>query len=167
MLEALDTLERTWPAGALYAQVFRHRLSMRHWPDDPDVQRDAQNWLHESGIEFDNLEAIHSLDPVREAYFESYLGAVHVVVRLAKSRPGIYPLKSALAYLEQQMRYAEAHRIVAWEVAIAIARALLYETTGMKERAIQTLQEALMMAAPTGLFRVCCRSSSLDWRMRG
>lgn len=154
MLEAVDTLERRWPAGALYAQACRHRLSTRHWPNDPDVQRDAQNWLHESGIDFDKLEAIHSLDPVREAYFESYLGAIHVLVRLANSRPDSYPLKSAQRYLEQQMRYAETHKIIAWEVAIAIASALLYETMGMKEKAVQTLQEAIRIAAPTGLFRV-------------
>ena len=64
MLEAVKTLEETWPEGALYVQALRHRLSMRHWPDDPDVQKDAHTWLAQSGIEFDELAVIDSVDPI-------------------------------------------------------------------------------------------------------
>jgi tetratricopeptide (TPR) repeat protein len=48
MLEAVKTLEETWPEGALYVQALRHRLSIRHWPDDPDVRKDAHTWLNQS-----------------------------------------------------------------------------------------------------------------------
>ena len=70
VLEAVKTLEETWPEGALYAQALRHRLSLRHWPDDPDVQQDAQTWLAQSGIEFDDLGVIDSVDPISTTYFE-------------------------------------------------------------------------------------------------
>jgi len=69
MLAAVKTLEEIWPEGALYAQALRHRLSMCHWPDDPDVQKDAGNWLSQSGIEFDELATIDGVDPMSEAYF--------------------------------------------------------------------------------------------------
>jgi hypothetical protein len=48
MLEAVKTLEYAWPEGTLYAQALRHRLLMRHWPDDPHVQKDALTWLAQS-----------------------------------------------------------------------------------------------------------------------
>ena len=49
MLEAVKTLEETWPEGTLYAQALRHRLSIRHWPDDPDVGRMPKSGWHNRG----------------------------------------------------------------------------------------------------------------------
>jgi LuxR family maltose regulon positive regulatory protein len=154
MLETLKTLEQTWPEGIFHAEALRHRLSMRHWPDDPEVQKDAQGWLARSGIEFEKLAAIHSVDPMSTAYFESYLGAAHVLARLAKGKPGAYPVEDAQAYLERQMEFAETHGIVGWVAGIAIARTLLYLAAGKNHKALQALEQALTAAAPTGLFRI-------------
>ena len=154
MLEAVKTLEETWPEGAIYAQALRHRLSMRHWPRDPDVQKDAQTWLAQSGIEFKNQAVIHSVDPISTAYFESYLGAAHVVACLAKRKPGEYPIEEVHAYLGRQQDFAAAHEFVSPVVEIAIARTLLYQVAGMKAEALKMLEVALRAAAPTGLFRI-------------
>jgi LuxR family maltose regulon positive regulatory protein len=158
MLEAVKTLEETWPDGALYAQAWQHRLSMCHWPDDPDGRKDAQSWLNQCGIDFGQLAAVHSVDPISVAYFESYLGAAHVVARLVKGEagvytPGIYTLEDVHAYLKSQQDLAETRGIVNWVVAVAIARTLLYQAAGEKEEALETLQVALSAAAHTGLFR--------------
>ncbi len=154
MLEAVKTLEEAWPEGVFYTQALRHTLSMRYWPDDPDAQEGAQTWLAQSGIEFEKLAVIHSVDPMSMVYFECYLGAAYVLARLAKGKPGAYPLEAAHAYLRRQQDFAAAHEFIGPLVEIAIARTLLYQAAGMKAEALKTLEAALKAAAPTGLFRI-------------
>jgi LuxR family transcriptional regulator, maltose regulon positive regulatory protein len=154
MLAAMQTLEETWPEGVFYIQALHHRLSMCHWPDDSDVRKNAQIWLNQSAIEFAELAVIHSVDSTGQAYFERYLGAAHVLARLAKAKPGAYPLEDVHAYLERQQDFAVSHGFVSWVVEIAIARTLLYLATGQKQEALETLELALSAAAPTGLFRI-------------
>jgi LuxR family maltose regulon positive regulatory protein len=160
MLEAVKTLTETLPKDALYAQALRHRLLLRYRPDDRNVQTQAQIWLFGSGIEFGELAVISSLNPASTAHFESYLNAAHVLARLArlaglaKAMPGAYSLEGVHAYLERHNQFAEAHGIVSWVVAVAIARTQLYEAAGKKAEALETLEIALRAAAPTGLFRV-------------
>jgi LuxR family maltose regulon positive regulatory protein len=144
MLAAVQTLEEIWPEGVFYVQALRHRLSICYRPDDPDLRKDAQIWLNQSGIEFGALAVIHSVDSTGEAYFQSYLGAAHVLARLAKGKPAAYPLEDVHAYLERQQDVAE----------IAIARTLLYQAGGKKVEALETLEVALSAAATTGLFRI-------------
>ena len=36
---------------------------------------------------------IDSVDPISTTYFESYLNAAHVLARLAKGKPGVYPVE--------------------------------------------------------------------------
>ena len=153
-LETVKTLEETWPEGALYAQALRHRLLMHHWSGDPQVQKDAQTWLAQSGIEFAELAVIDSVDLVSTASFESYLNAAHVLARLAKGKPGAYPLEDVHAYLERQQDFAAAHGFASWVVEIAIARTLLHQVSGKKHEALKTLEGALSAAAHTGLFRI-------------
>ena len=154
MLAAMQTLDERWPEGVFHVQALRHRLSMRHWPDDPDVRKDAQIWLNQSGIEFAELAVIHSVDSTGEAYFQSYIGAAHVLARLAKGKPGEYPLEDVHAYLERQQDFAAAHEFAGPIVEIAIARTLLYNAVGKKVEALETLAVALSAAATTGLFRI-------------
>jgi LuxR family maltose regulon positive regulatory protein len=164
MLEAVKALEENWPDGAFYAQALRHRLSMCYWPDDPDAQQDARTWLDQSGIAFEKLAVIHSVDPMSTAYFESYLGAAYVLARLAEGKvgvstpgvytPGVYPLENVHAYLKSQQDFAVSHGFVSWVVEIAIARVLLFQVSGKKEEALETLEEVLKAAAPTGLLRI-------------
>jgi LuxR family maltose regulon positive regulatory protein len=154
MLEAVKTLEEIWPEGALYARALRHRLSMRHWPDDPDVRKDARTWLNQSGIEFAKLAVIRSADFTGETYVESYLGAAHVLACLAEEEPGATPLEDVHAYLERQQDFAAAHKFASQFVKIAIARTLLYQASEKRAEALETLEQGLTAAAPTGLFRI-------------
>jgi LuxR family maltose regulon positive regulatory protein len=153
MLIAVKSLAEIWSQGVLDAQALRHRLSMRHWPDDPDVSKDASTWLAQSGIKFAELEVIDRVDSTSTAYFESYLNAAHVLARLAKRKLGAYPLDDVHAYLIRQQDFATSHGLVNTVVEIAIARALLYQAVGKKVEALETLNVALRAAAPTGLFR--------------
>lgn len=159
MVEAVETLEEVWPGGARYAQTLRHRLSMRHWPADPAVWKDAQIWLTQSGIEFDKLEVIDSVDPINTPYFDNYLNAAYVLARLAKGKPGVYapgvyPIESVHDYLKRQMEFAQTHGILSWVVAVANARTLLYHAAGKKREALETLEAALNAAESTGFFRI-------------
>jgi LuxR family transcriptional regulator, maltose regulon positive regulatory protein len=154
MLEAVKTLEEAWPEGVFYAQALRHCLSIRYWPGDPQVQEGAQTWWAQSGIEFEKLAVIHSVDPMSMVYFECYLGAAHVLARLAKGKPGAYPLEDAHSYLRRQQDFAAAHEFASLVVEIAIARTLLYQVAGRKDEALKMLEVALRAAAPTGLFRI-------------
>jgi LuxR family maltose regulon positive regulatory protein len=153
-LETVKTLEETWPEGALYAQALRHRLLMRHWPGDPQVQKNANTWLAKSGIEFDELAAIDSIDLVSTTSFESYLNTAHVLARLAKEKPGVYPLEGVHDYLKRQQDFAASRGFASWVVEIAIARTLLYQAAGKMYEALKTLEGALSAAAPMGLFRI-------------
>jgi LuxR family maltose regulon positive regulatory protein len=154
MMEAVQTLEEIWPERALYAQALRHRLSIRHWPGNPQVQRDAQAWLSQSEFEFSELAVIDSVDPLRTTCFETHLNAAHVLAGLAKEMPAKYPIKDAQNYLKCQQDFAVSHRFASWVVEIAIARSLLYQAVGEKDEALEALQEALSAAAPTGYFRI-------------
>jgi LuxR family maltose regulon positive regulatory protein len=154
MSEAVQTLADAWPSGALCAQALRHRLSIRHWPGDPDVHKVAQTWLGQPEIEFGARAVIDSVDPMSEAYFERNIGAAQVLARLAQGKPGAYPLEDVHSYLERQQDFAETHGIVSWVVAIAIAKTLLYQAGGKKEEALETLELALSAAASTGLLRI-------------
>jgi LuxR family maltose regulon positive regulatory protein len=154
MLAAVQTLEEIWPEGVFYVQALRHRLSICYRPDDPDLRKDAQIWLNQSGIEFGALAVIHSVDSTGEAYFQSYLGAAHVLARLAKGKPAAYPLEDVHAYLERQQDFAAAHEFPGPVAEIAIARTLLYQAGGKKVEALETLEVALSAAATTGLFRI-------------
>ena len=154
MVEAAKTLEETWPQGSFYAQALRHRLATCFWPDDLDVRKEAQFWLEQSGIAFGALVVINSVDPVSEAYFESYLSAAHVLARLAEGNPGAYPVESVHAYLDRQMEFAETRGIVSWVVEVAIARTLLFQAAGKKDQALKSLEAAICAAEPTGLFRI-------------
>ena len=154
MLDAVKTLEEDWPEGVFYVQALRHRLLMRQWPTDQNVQKDAQTWLAQSGIEFEKLALIHSVDPMSMAYFESYLNAAHVLARLANGKPGAYPLEEVHIYLERQQDFAAAHKFAGPVVEIAIAKTLLEQAEGKKVEAIETLKGALRTAAPTGLLRI-------------
>jgi LuxR family maltose regulon positive regulatory protein len=127
---------------------------MCHWPDDPDVRKDAEIWLDQSRIEFAELAVIHSVDSTGESYFQSYLGAAHVLARLAKGKPSAYPLEDVHAYLERQQDFAAAHEFAGPVVEIAIARTLLYQAEGKKVEALETIEVALSAAAHTGLFRI-------------
>jgi LuxR family maltose regulon positive regulatory protein len=154
MLEAMKTLEEIWPNQPLYAQTLHYRLSLRQWPDDLDVQKDAYAWLQQSGIDFDELVVINSVAHLSTAYFESYLNAAHMLARLAKEMPGAYPLEGVHRYLKCQQDFAESHGILNWVVALSIARTLLYQAVGKNQEALATFEVALRAAAPTGLFRI-------------
>lgn len=154
MLEAVKIFEENWPDGAFYTMSLRHRLLIRYWPEDPQVQEDAQAWLRQSGIVFEKLAVIHSVDPMSTAYFESYLGAAQVVARLAVEKVSVYPTDAVHDFLRRQAEFSEIHGIASWVVAIAITRTLLYHAEGKKGQALGTLAEALRAGAPTDLYRV-------------
>jgi LuxR family maltose regulon positive regulatory protein len=154
MLEALKGLEEIWSEHALYVWAWRYCLLSRHWADDSDMQRDAQIWLNQSEIHFDDLVIIDSVYHSSLANFESYLNAAHVLARLSKEKSNIAPVGGVLDYLKRQQDFAEARGIVSWIVSVAIARTLLYQSAGQNHEALGTLEAALNAAASTGFFRV-------------
>jgi LuxR family maltose regulon positive regulatory protein len=153
-MEAVKALEESWPEGSLYAQALRHRLSIRHWPDDPDVRKEARAWLAKPEIGFDQLAAIAGVDPLSASIFEYQINAAHVLARLAKGGPGSFPLDMLHAGLTHVQDFAVSHGFVSWYVEIAIARILLDQAAAKKAEALETLQAALRSAAHTGLLRV-------------
>jgi LuxR family maltose regulon positive regulatory protein len=154
LIETVKTFEETWPEGALYVQALRHRLSMRHWYDDAEVQKDAETWLAQSGIKFGELAVIDSVDPISRSRFDCLLNTAHVLARLARGKLDAYPVDDAFTFLERQQDFAISHGFVSWAVEIAIAMTLLHQTAGMKHEALETLQAALSAAAHTGLWRI-------------
>jgi LuxR family maltose regulon positive regulatory protein len=154
VMGAVKTLEDTWPEGALYIQALRYRLLIRNRPADPEVQKDAYTWLNQSGIEFDDLAVIDSVDYLSTTYLECYLNAAHVLAHLSRGKLGAYLLEGVHAYLKCQQDFAVSHGFATWVAEIAIARTLLYQVSGKKHEALETLEEALSAAAPTGLFRI-------------
>jgi LuxR family maltose regulon positive regulatory protein len=154
MLETIATLAEFWPEDIQEIQALHHRLSMRHWPDDAEVSKVAAIWLTQAGISFADLKVIEGVDSTHTADFEKYLNAAHIVVRLAQAKPDAYPLDAARVYLKRQQGYATSHGFVSEVVAIGIATALLYQAAGKKVEALDTLDAALHVAAPTGFLRI-------------
>lgn len=150
---ALESLEDAWPEGAFYVRALRHRLLIRNRLDDEDA-RQARSWLVSLGLEHRPPEVIRSVDPISEAHFETYLSAAQVLARLVEASPGSYRLDSMLDYLLRQQDFYASRGIVAWAVAAAITRTLLYRAAGMRLAALESLEAALVAAEPTGLFRI-------------
>jgi LuxR family transcriptional regulator, maltose regulon positive regulatory protein len=154
MLEATHALIEIFPEDTVYQLALRHSLGLRHWPDDPTIEKDANKWVAQSGIEFSEVEVIGSVDPNSTAYFDSIINAVQVVARLAKKMTRAYPLEKIHSYLERQQDFAESNGFVSWVVEISITRTLLFWAEGKGEKALETLNVAINSAAPTGLFRI-------------
>jgi LuxR family transcriptional regulator, maltose regulon positive regulatory protein len=154
MLEAMKALEEIWPEFAIIAQALRQRLLLRYFPDDLDMQKNARTWLLQSEIKFFELVAIESYDPTSITYLESYLNTAYVLTRLARGKPGAYPVEDVHAYLIRQQDFAATHGFIHYVVAAAIARTLLYQAEGKKNKALESLEFALNAAAPTGLWRI-------------
>jgi LuxR family transcriptional regulator, maltose regulon positive regulatory protein len=154
MLDAVKALEEIWPSGILYTQALRHRLSIRHWRENPQVRKDASSWLAQSGVEFDMLAASGDIIPINRINFECYINTAHVMVRLAKEKPGKHSLEAVHSSLKRHQDFSVSHGIISWAVATAIGRTLLYHAAGKINEALETLQVALKAAAPTGLLRV-------------
>jgi LuxR family maltose regulon positive regulatory protein len=153
-MEAVKTLEETWPEGALYAQALRHRLSIRHWPDDPKVRNEARSWLERPEIGFASLAAIAGVDPFSTSIFEFQINAVHVLARWAKDEPGWTPAEGVRAGLNHVRDFAVSHGFIAWSVEVALAGVLLDQAAGRKAEALETLETALRAATETGLRRI-------------
>lgn len=153
-MDAVKALEETWPEGSLYVQALRHRLSIRHWPEDPEVLAAARAWLRQPEIGFDQLAAIDGVDPVSTSTFEYQINAAHVLARLAKGEPGPHPLEAVRAGLMHVQDFAVGHGFVAWFVEAAIAGILVDQAAGNRARALETLEAALRAASQTGLRRI-------------
>jgi LuxR family transcriptional regulator, maltose regulon positive regulatory protein len=152
--EAVQALDEIFPEDPQYSLALRHSLGLRHWPDDPDIEKDANKWLAQAGIEFSEVEVINSVDPNSTAYFESIIKTAQVMARLAKKMTCAYPLEKIHSYLERQQDFAESNGFVSWVVEIAITRTLLFWAEEKGEKARETLTVAINSAAPTGLFRI-------------
>jgi LuxR family transcriptional regulator, maltose regulon positive regulatory protein len=152
--EAVQALDEIFPEDPQYSFALRHSLGLRHWPDDPDTEKDANKWLAQAGIEFSEVEVINSVDPNSTAYFESIIKTAQVMARLAKKMTCAYPLEKIHSYLERQQDFAESNGFVSWVVEIAITRTLLFWAEEKGEKALETLTVAINLAAPTGLFRI-------------
>jgi ATP/maltotriose-dependent transcriptional regulator MalT len=153
MMAAVQALEEIWSEGALYAQALRHRLWLRHWPEDPAGRESAQRWLSQAGIKFGELAANGSVDQFNTATFECCLNAAHVLARQLKETPHSSPDLDVQVYLKCQQDFARSHGFASRAAEIAIARTLQYQACGMKAEALGMLEEAVRAAAPTGLFR--------------
>ncbi len=154
MLETLRALEETLPRESLYVEALRHRLLLRHWPRDLQIELDARTWVTGSGIELSERAVIRSLNPASAAELESRLNAANVVIRLAKAAPGAHALEQVHTYLQRQREFAEARGILHWAAAVAITQTRLHEAEGKKEKALEALRAAIKIAEPAGLFRI-------------
>jgi LuxR family maltose regulon positive regulatory protein len=153
-MEAVNALAEAWPEGSLYAQALRHRLSIRHWPEDPEVRKEAQVWLARPEIGFDQLATIAGVDPLSTSIFEFQINAVHVLARLPKGEPAPSTVEGLHAGLNHVQEFAASHGFVGWLAEIAIARILLDQAAGKKAEALETLEAALRATANTGFLRI-------------
>jgi hypothetical protein len=85
----VKAFEETWPQGTLYARALRYRLSMRHWYDDAEVQKDADTWLAQSGIKFAELAVIDSVDPISRSRFDSWAVEIAIAMTLLHQTAGM------------------------------------------------------------------------------
>jgi LuxR family maltose regulon positive regulatory protein len=158
-MQAVKGLEEAWPEGSLYAQALRHRLSIRHWPEDPDVRKEARVWLARPEVGFDPLATIAGVDPLSTSLFEYQINAAHVLARLGEPSP--LPVEGLHAGLKHVQDFAVSHGLVGWFVEIAIARVLLDRAAGKKAEAFEALEAALRAALDTGLLRIFVDEGSL------
>jgi LuxR family maltose regulon positive regulatory protein len=158
MLESIKFLEETRPEDAIYAHIYaqalRHRLSTHDPVANKNSLDEAQLWVTQTAIRFNNLPDITGFDPVSEAYFEAYLSAAHVLARVAARNPQAYSLLEVHDYLARQERFAETNELYGWLIEIWIVRALMYYVDEKAEDASHMIQKALSASAPHGYFRI-------------
>jgi LuxR family maltose regulon positive regulatory protein len=154
MLESIKFLEETRPEVAIYAQALRHRLSVHDWVANKNSLEEAQLWVAQAAIRFNNLPDITGVDPVSRMYFQAYLSTAHILTRLAVRNPQADSLLDVHKYLVRQERFADAHEMVGWLIEIWIVRALMYQVEGRAEDAHHMIQAALSASAQRGYFRI-------------
>jgi LuxR family maltose regulon positive regulatory protein len=154
MFAGLNSLEETRPEGVIHAQALRHRLTVQHGLASEASLEEAQRWVTQAALRFDNLPDISGLDPVSEVKFQAYLSAAHVRTRLAARNPQTASLQDVHDYFSRQEKFAAAQGLVGWLVEIWIVRALMYQVEGKLQDARHTLRSALHASAEHGFFRL-------------
>jgi ATP/maltotriose-dependent transcriptional regulator MalT len=154
MLESLKLLEETRPETAIYAQALRHRLSIPYWAANKTSLEEAQLWVAQAALRFNNVPDIIGVDPVSRIYFQAYLSAAHILIRLAVRNPQAYSFRDVHNYLARQESFADTHELVGWLLEIWIVKALMYQVEGKVEDAQHMIQAALSASAQRGYFRI-------------
>ncbi|NMB89287.1 MAG: hypothetical protein GYA17_13080, partial [Chloroflexi bacterium] len=152
-----QTLEDTWPEGALYAQALRHRLLLRCGACDEGFERPvdaARAWLESLELDFESQPAGSGMDPMSEITFQTFLGITHVLAGLGEAERLAGRFRAAQAYLARQQEFARRHGLFHWLVECGVARARLYQATGEADAAREMLLGALAAAAGRGYVRI-------------
>jgi LuxR family maltose regulon positive regulatory protein len=152
--ECINFIEEFQPKDVVHAQALRQRMSVRTLAADKTRMEEAHLWVIKSGVRFDTSLDVTNLGLVGRIRFQTCLNVVHILSRLAKQNPKIYPLTDAQHYLARQEKFFEAHELFGWLVEIWIARALMYQVEGKTEDARRMIEMALSASVSRGYFRI-------------
>jgi LuxR family transcriptional regulator, maltose regulon positive regulatory protein len=161
MLENIRSLQETRPEGAFYAEALRHRFSVSNSAADKFILEQADLWVAQTALSFNNLPDTAGVDELSEINFEAYLSVAHVLTRLAARDPRAYSLLDVHNYLARQERFAESHGLVGWLIEIWLVRALMYHVEGRAKDARHMIRTALSAAVSRGYFRIFLDESDL------
>lgn len=154
MMENLKLLEEIRPECVLYAQTLYHRLSLNAPLASNSDLEEARAWVERESVNFNDLPDITGVDPTSDTRFRTYLGAAHILTRLAAQNPSSDPLVDVHVYFARQEKFAETRGLKGWQIEIWIARALMYHVEGKADDARRMIQAALEAAASRGYFRL-------------
>jgi LuxR family maltose regulon positive regulatory protein len=147
-LAALDALahlvERRRFSPHLVAKVAAVRAQLELAQDNLAA---AIRWAHASGLSAEDEDLIYP----REG---EYLTLVRVRIAQARDDPAAPFLQDLLHLLDRLQRSAEAKARMNSVLEILVLRALALETQGDRARALSTLEQALLLAAPEGYIRL-------------
>ncbi|HJS20743.1 MAG TPA: LuxR C-terminal-related transcriptional regulator, partial [Anaerolineales bacterium] len=154
MQESLSFFEGNRKESDLYGQALRHRFSVHGALVNETILEEARHWITPFSTRFHSLPDIDSADLVNRLRYLTYLGAAHVLIRLAVRNPQAYSLRNVHDYFVRQEKFAEAHKFLGWSIEIWILRALAYHVEGKPNDAHRIILSALEAAAPRGYFRI-------------
>ena len=161
MIESLNLMKEIRPEAAAYSNALLHRYSVSDAAATKSDFDDAQAWLTDSQIQFENLPDISGMDPIGEVTFRTYLSAAHILTSLAARNPRAHSLLEVHHYFDRQQKFAEAHNLVGWLIEIWILRALMYQVEGKHDDSSQMMRAALRAAEPQGYSRIFLDESDL------
>lgn len=169
MIESTKSLEESRSESVIYARLYalslRHRLAVRDGGVDTTSLEEARLWATLPQFKFEHLPDIAGVDFVSETFFQAYVSAAHILIRLVVRNPAAYSLATVHNYFSRQEKFADAHGLLGWLIEISIVRALMYQVEGKAEEARRLIQPALRAAAPRGYFRLFLDEGDLMRRL--
>jgi LuxR family transcriptional regulator, maltose regulon positive regulatory protein len=151
------TYKPEWPNLTALLEALNIQVAISCFENDPAALGMIEDWVLKNQPDFDKgiegrgitpwLEICHIRDLT---WIQGYI----ILSGLESKHQNYSILTKCINYLDRQMEFAERHGLVFRKIECLVVKALALESMDKPNQAIDTVSEALVIAAPKGFLRV-------------